>query len=146
MHHKNLYQATGKYANLFQPNFLNLVSSIKSHTGVPSTRNSEQKVQDRCMDFIDTSARTWELDGLLVTRNNVRRKSEVFQYLWDSAIQEARVSYDSAQSIEQAFPRDDSGNTVSSVDLDSMTKTTKSGQESSLRKVLIHPSTNMRLG
>jgi hypothetical protein len=140
MHDKNLYQATSIYANLFQPNFLKLVSLIKSHTGVPNTRNSEQKIQDRCMDFINTSARTWELDGLLVTRNNVRRKSEVFQHLWDSEIQAARVSYDAAQSIERAFPRDNSGNAASSVDLDSMTGATKARQESSLRKVLIYLS------
>jgi hypothetical protein len=140
MHDKNLYQATSIYANLFQPNFLKLVSLIKPHTGVPSTRNSEQNIQDRCIDFINTSARTWELDGLLVTLNNVRRKSEVFQYLWDSAIQAARVSYEAAQSIERAFPRDNLGNAASSINLDSMTGTARPGQDSSLRKVLIYLS------
>jgi hypothetical protein len=140
MHDKNLYQATSIYANLFQPNFLKLVSLIKPHTGVPSTRNSEQKVQERCMDFINTSARTWELDGLLVTRNNTRKKSEVFQKLWDCAIQAARVSYEAAQTMERAFPRNNSRYPASSVDVDSMTGNPKAGQQSSLRKVLIYLS------
>jgi hypothetical protein len=140
MHEKNLYQVS----NLDDPTFVDLVDLVKSQAGVPNTRNWEQKVPDKCRGLINTSTRTWKRDGLLVARSNLTRKTEVFQYLWDCAIQAARVSYLAAQSINRIFPRGEPGNTASLVDFDSMTGAGWSPEDSHSKKVLIYPPINMR--
>jgi hypothetical protein len=140
MHERNLYQVT----NPDDPALVNLVDLVKSQARVPNTRNWEQKVPDKCRGLINTSTRTWKRDGLLVTRNNFTRKTEVFQYLWDCAIQAARVSHLAAQSNERTFPRDEPRNTASSVDFDSVTAIEWSPEDSHPRKVLIYFPMNMR--
>jgi len=130
MHEKNLYQVSTSD----DPVFVNLVDLVKSQAGVPITRNWEQKVPDKCRGLIATSTKIWKRDGLLVTRNNVTRKTEVFQYLWDRAIKAARgrhLAAAAAQSLERVFPGIDLGDTSSLSRLGS-------------RKVLIYPPINMR--
>jgi hypothetical protein len=140
MHEKNLYQAS----NLDDFVFVNLVDLVKSQAGVPNTRNWEQKVPDKCRGLIKTSTRTWKRDGLLVARNNLTRKSEVFQNLWDLAIQAARESHLAAQSIKRTFPRGEPRNIASSVGFDSMAGAGWSPEDSRSRKVFIFPLINMR--
>jgi hypothetical protein len=123
---------------------MELVNLLKSHAGLPNTRNWEQKISDKCMVLINTSARAWEQDGLLVNNDICLRKSDVFQYLWESAIQAAQMTYAAAQSIEQAFQSDESGKTTGSVNIDLMTGTTIAGQDSYSRKVLVSSPMNMR--
>jgi hypothetical protein len=123
---------------------VDLVDLVKSQAGVPNTRNWEQKVPDKCRGLINTSTRTWKRDGLLVARSNLTRKTEVFQYLWDCAIQAARVSYLAAEPINRIFPRGEPGNTASLVDFDSMTGAAWSPEDSHSKKVLIYPPINMR--
>jgi hypothetical protein len=135
MHEKNLYQVS----NLDDPIFVDLVDLVKSQAGVPNTRNWEQKVPDKCRSLINTSTRAWKRDGLLVTHNNLTRKSEVFQYLWDCAIHVARVSDLAAQPpMQRAFPRGEPGNTASSVVFDSMTGAGWSSENTHSRKVMIY--------
>jgi hypothetical protein len=117
---------------------VDLVDLVKSQAGVPNTRNWEQKVPDKCRGLINTSTRTWKLDGLLITRNNLTRKSEIFQYLWDSAVQAARESRLPAPSSERAFPRAESGNMASSVDLVSGPRAGGSPEDNHSRKVLTY--------
>lgn len=140
MHERNLYQVS----NPDDPIFAELVDLVKSQAGVPNTRNWEQKVPDKCRGLINSSTRTWKRDGLLVARNNLTRKTEVFQYLWDCAIQAARVSHLAAQSTERTSPRGGPGNTAGSVDFDSMTGAGGSPEDSHSRKVLIYPPMKMR--
>lgn len=140
MHEKNLYQ----FSNPDDPAFVGLVELVKSQAGVPNTRNWEQKVLDKCRDLINTSTRIWIRDGLLVTRNNVTWKTGVFQYLWDCAIEAARMSLLAAQSIERTLPRGEPWNTAVSVNLDSMTESGWRPEDSPSRKVLIYPPLNMR--
>lgn len=140
MHRTNLYQVT----NTNDPAFVNLVNLVKSQVVVPNTRNWQQKVPEKCRALINTSTETWKQDGLLVTRNNLTRKSEVFQYLWDCAIKAARVSYSVAQSIERPFPRGELGKNTSSIDVDSMARTGLTPEDSCSRKVSIYPPINMR--
>ena len=133
-----------KVSNPDDPAFVDLVDLVKSQAGVPNTRNWEQKVLDKCRGLINTSTRTWKLDGLLVSRNNLTRKAEVFQYLWHCAIQAARVSRLAGKSIERTFPRGEPGNATSLVDFDSMTRAGWSPEDSHSRKVLIYPPIDIR--
>jgi hypothetical protein len=140
MHEKDVYQVS----NPDDPAFVDLVDLVKSQAGVPNTRNWEQKVHDKCRGLIKTSTRAWKRDGLLVARNNLTRKTEVFQYLWDCAIQAAQVSYLAAQSINRTFPRGEPGSTASLIDFDSMTGAGWNPEDSHSEKVLIYPPTNIR--
>jgi hypothetical protein len=130
MHEKNLYQVSNPDDTVF----VDLVDMVKSLAGVPNTRNWEQKVPDNCRSLISTSTKTWEWDGLLFTQKNLTRKTEVFQYLWDCAIQAARVSHSTAQSIERNFPRVEPVNTAGSVDFDLMNKARWNPKNSHSRK------------
>ena len=90
---------------------MGLVELVKSHAGLPNTRNWEQKVPDKCKALIATSTKIWKRDGLLVTRYTVIRKSDVFQHLWDCAIQAASMTW----SIGQTFPGSELGSSASLV-------------------------------
>lgn len=140
MHERNLYQVS----NTDDPIFAELVDLVKSQAGVPNTRNWEQKVPDKCRGLINTSTKTWKRDGLLVARNNSTRKTEIFQYLWDCAVQSARVSHLAAQSTNRTFPRGRPRNTAGSVDSDSITGAGGNQEDSHSRKVLIYPHVKMR--
>jgi hypothetical protein len=141
MHEKNLYEVS----NPDDSAFVDLVNLVKSQAGVPNTRNWEQKVPDKCRGLINISTRTWKRDGLLVAHNNLISKAEVFQSLWDCAIQATQVSYLVAQSIDRTFPRSEPGNIASLVDFDPMTGAGWSPEDSHSEKVLIYPPINMRL-
>jgi hypothetical protein len=99
MHENNLYQVD----NPDDPLFVGLVDLVKSQAGLPSTRNWEQKMPWKCRDLVYRSTRTWKKDGLLVTRNNLTKKRQLFQSLWDRAIEEAEAIERSSPSGE---PRD----------------------------------------
>jgi len=74
--------------------------------------------------LIKASTKTWRRDGLLVTRNGWTRKTEVFEHLWDSAVETFRVRASHflvAQSLERSIRRGGPGNKASSVDFDSTT-------------------------
>lgn len=130
MHEKNLYQVSTSD----DPVFIDLVDLVKSQAGVPITRNWEQKVPDKCRGLIATSTKIWKRDGLLVARNNVTRKTEVFQYLWDRAIHAAhvrRLAAAEAQVFEPIYSGFGQGDTASLGGLGS-------------RKVLIYPPISMK--
>jgi hypothetical protein len=134
MHDKNLYQVTDPS----DPVFVYLVNLVKSQAGVPNTRNWEQKVPAKCKALINTSTQIWKRDGLLVTQDNLTRKSEVFQYIWHCAVQAAWLSYSAARSVELTLARGEPENTTSLVDVDSMTGIGSTPEDCHSRKVFIY--------
>ena len=100
MHEKNLY----KVRVSDDPTFKGLVELVKSHAGVPNTRNWEQKVIDKCRSLIIRSERIWKRDGLLVTSYNLTKKSKIFQYYWDCEIRVNQVTHPPAQPMQEDAP------------------------------------------
>ncbi len=121
MHEKNLYQVS----NLYDPVFVDLVDLVKTQARVPTTRNWEQKVPDKCRELINTSTRTWKRDGLLITRNHLTRKTDIFQYLWKCATQAAQPSSSATQSFNRDFDQ-----------LHSITRARRDSEDGHSKKVL----------